>query len=126
MNRRSLIIQIIIVAGLLIAAFFLFSSMGAFSKKTVSRSITLRVEASGGYANITYEAGSQRINETTTVSTPWERKVVVPRGKQVYLTAANPSQTGQISCSIRLDGKAWKSDKIETPKDGVACAGIVP
>jgi hypothetical protein len=126
MSRRSLIIQIFIVIGVLAAGAILLASLGSFNTKKGPRTLTFRVEATGGFANITLEAGNQIISEPTTVTTPWERRVVVERGKQVFLTAANPSQTGQISCSIRLDGQSWKTEKIQTPKDGVACAGIVP
>ena len=44
----------------------------------------------------------------------------------VYVTAANPTQTGELSCFILLDNTQWKTSTIAAPKDGVACAGIVP
>jgi len=44
----------------------------------------------------------------------------------VLITAANPTQTGELSCVILLDNSNWKKSTINAPKDGVACAGIVP
>ena len=90
------------------------------------RSVTFRVESSGGYALITLDAASQKISGNQTVTTPWEKTVKVPAGEEVYFTASNPNQTGSLSCSIKINKKAWKQSKIDAPKDGVACAGIVP
>lgn len=125
-SRTRILLQLAAVLSVLALAAWLFITLGAFQEDSGPRTLTFRVDASGGYANITFEAGDQKITESTTVTTPWERRVVVARGKQVYLTASNPSQTGSISCAIRLDGQVWKNEKIDTPKDGVACAGIVP
>lgn len=88
--------------------------------------VTMRVESSGGYSTITMEAGDEKIGGGKTVSTPWEKTVTVPSGKPVYLTASNPSHTGTLTCWIKLDYGSWKTDKTNAPKDGVACAGIVP
>jgi hypothetical protein len=96
------------------------------NSKPVNRSITFRVESSGGFANITLQAGTTSIPKATTVTTPWQKIIRLSHGSEVYLTAANPTQSGTISCSISLDGKAWKKEKATNPIDGVACAGIVP
>jgi hypothetical protein len=91
-----------------------------------TRRLTFRVESSGGYANITLKAGKIDIKEPQTFTTPWERTVEVEQNESVFLTASNPTQTGQLLCKISIDHKVWKSESIPAPKDGVACAGIVP
>jgi hypothetical protein len=91
-----------------------------------TRRITFRVESSGGYANITIRAGKVNIKEPQTFTTPWERTIEVNRAESVFLTASNPTQTGELVCEILIDHKVWKTESIPAPKDGVACAGIVP
>lgn len=91
-----------------------------------SRLVRFEVEASGGFATITLKAGSSSISTPTTVTSPWSKTIRIKRGTEVYLTASNPSQIGDISCSILLDRAVWKTEKKSTPISGVACAGIVP
>jgi len=91
-----------------------------------SRNLHFEVEASGGFSIITLQAGSIIIKTPTTVTTPWQRTVQVKSGSEVYLTASNPTQTGKLTCRISFDGQIWKNESTVAPKDGVACAGIVP
>jgi hypothetical protein len=72
------------------------------------------------------QAADERISQPTTVTTPWTKTLEIPSGTEVYLTASNPTQTGNLSCTITLDKKDWKAETTTAPKDGVACAGIVP
>ena len=88
--------------------------------------LVFQVSATGGYANITLKAGSVDISRTTTVPVPWRRSIQVKSGSEVYLTAANPSQTGTLTCSISIDGKLAEEEHTDAPKDGTACALIVP
>ena len=118
----GIVVVILLVAGLIWAVAESSSSLA--DEKT--RRVTFRVEASGGYANITLKAGSKEIEEPQTFTTPWELTVEIARAESVYLTASNPTQTGRLSCEIILDRKVWKSESIPAPKDGVACAGIIP
>lgn len=131
MNRRSpkqnrLLWQIVLVAALLISVIVLFRAIGAFEAPSGQRRVTLRVEASGGYSLITMQAGGESIGEATTVNTPWEKAYTLATGTEVYLTAANPSQSGHVTCTLELDGRTWKTETKTAPNDGVACAGIVP
>jgi hypothetical protein len=100
--------------------------MGLTRSPQGSRRVQFRVEASGGFANITLQAGEDSISKPTTVTTPWTKTMQISSGTEVYLTASNPTQTGEITCSISLDRTDWKTDTTTAPKDGVACAGIVP
>lgn len=118
--------QLILVLALLIAVYVLFRAIGAFDAPPGQRRITLRVEASGGYSLITMQAGSESIREATTINTPWQKAYNLPSGTEVYLTAANPSQSGHVTCTLLLDGREWKTQSKTAPNDGVACAGIVP
>ncbi len=123
---RATLLQILLVIALCALSLWLLNALGAFRPPPSESVLVFRVESTGGYANITLQAGREVISKTTTVTTPWEKRVVVARGEEVYLTASNPSQTGQLSCVITLDGRVWKRQRTEAPKDGVACAGIVP
>lgn len=125
-SARTLILQILLVVGLCAASILILASLGVFRQQAQEAVLVFRVEASGGYANITLQAGEEIISQTTTVTTPWERRITVPRGDEVYLTASNPTQTGQLSCTISIERRVWKRASTEAPKNGVACAGIVP
>lgn len=125
-DRAKLLLQLVLVAALLGLVALLLISMGILGPKEGSHRVQFRVEASGGVAIITLDAGAVAISKPTTVTAPWTKTLDIPSGTQVYLTAANPTQTGKITCSITLDKSPWKSDTTNAPKDGVACAGIVP
>jgi hypothetical protein len=119
-------LQIIFVLVLVGAAAALLLSMGLMRTGADSHLVSFEVRATGGFALVTLEAGSESIEEPLTVTSPWTKKVRIKSGTAVYLTASNPSQTGEISCSISLDQNLWKTEATNAPKNGVACAGIVP
>ncbi len=119
-------LQVFFVLVVLGAAIFVLSSMGATQTNTGSHQLAFEVKASGGYAIITLQAGATSIKDPKTVTVPWKRTIAVESGVEVYLTASNPTETGQLSCAITLDGTVWKTEKNNAPKNGVACAGIVP
>ena len=121
-NAVQAVFILVFVAALIMVVTYLLS------KKTTSsvHNVELVVEASGGFSIITFEAGSVSISKSTTVTTPWQKTLKLHSGTTVYLTASNPTQTGELFCSILLDSQAWKKAKTDAPKDGVACAGIVP
>ena len=119
-------LQVFFVVILCAGAIALLMSMGLMRSREGSHRVQFRVEASGGFANITLQAGNDSISKPTTVTTPWSKTMQLSSGTEVYLTASNPTQTGQLTCSISLDRTDWKSDTTAAPKDGVACAGIVP
>jgi len=125
-DRWKMILQVFLVllfcAGVMSLIFALEKNR---STAGVQR-LEFRVDASGGYAIITVEAGSASISKPTTVSVPWTKSLRVASGTEVYLTASNPTQTGKLTCTIMLGESLWKTDTTAAPKDGVACAGIVP
>ena len=125
-DRWKLILQLILVAVLIVALSLVVGYLIKVNPIPTSRSVRLRVETSGGYSIITLQAGDLKIDKPKTVSTPWQQIVEVKSGEEVYLTASNPTQTGNLTCSIFLDEQAWKKETTSAPKDGVACAGIVP
>ena len=125
-QRRNLIIQIIVLLVICSAATAVLFASGAFKKKVTVHRVTFEVNASGGYASITLTAPTDSITQPKIVTTPWRKTMTISAGAQIYLTAANPTQTGQIKCAIYLDDKPWKNAETVTPKNGVACAGIVP
>lgn len=125
-DRTKNALQLLFVLFLLGAAVTILLSLGVTRTPTDSRSVYFEVKASGGYAIITLKAGEGSITTPTTVSVPWSRTLKIKRGTEVYFSASNPSQTGELSCRILLDKKAWKQEEINAPKNGVACAGIVP
>ncbi|MFN8383471.1 MAG: hypothetical protein U0V02_16120 [Anaerolineales bacterium] len=119
-------LQVVFVLALVGGAIALLLSMGVFNSSPGSHLVSFEVKASGGYALITLKAGSEHIDKPATVTVPWSKTIRIKSGTEIYLTASNPSQTGELSCRITLDKEEWKSEKISAPKNGVACAGIVP
>ncbi len=126
LERQGIVAQLAIVAVLIAIAVSIMFYLSGQNPNTESRRVTFRVDASGGFANITLQAGSVKISKTTTVTVPWIKTVAVKTGSEVYLTASNPTQTGKLTCTILLDKQPWKTASTNAPKDGVACAGIVP
>ena len=125
-DRWKIVLQLVLVLALCVAVVGILLSMGLTRSPEGSHRVQFRVEASGGFANITLQAGEDTIAKPTTVTTPWTKTMQISSGTEVYLTASNPTQTGEIMCSISLDRRDWKIDKTTAPKDGVACAGIIP
>ena len=120
------ILWLVVAVVLLADAIWAASTSRSSLAPKGTRRVTFRVESSGGYANITLKAGNIHIDDPQTFTTPWEKTLDVNRAESVFLTAANPTQTGQLTCKILLDHQPWKSETIPAPKDGVACAGIIP
>jgi hypothetical protein len=125
-DRWKIALQAAFVVALCVAVIAILMSMGLMRSPEGSHRVQFRVEASGGFANITLRAGEDSILEPTTVTAPWSKTIQLSSGTEVYLTASNPTQTGKLTCTITLDKKDWKTDTTSAPKDGVACAGIVP
>jgi hypothetical protein len=125
-DRWKIALQVVFVLALCGAVVVILLSMGLMRSPEGSHRVQFRVEASGGFANITLEAGEESISKPTTVTTPWSKTMQLPSGTEVYLTASNPTQTGSLTCTIMLDRADWKTETTAAPKDGVACAGIVP
>jgi hypothetical protein len=124
--RARTLFQLILIAIIVGLIFWLLSYFGAFKQPGGSSQIVFRVESSGGYANITVTADQSQIFKGQAVTTPWEKTVSLDSGVTVYLTASNPTQAGTITCTIKKDRAVWKTATTNAPKDGVACAGIVP
>jgi len=120
------LIEILVVLALILGCAFILANAGAFKPKEGYHRLTFRVSSAGGFANITLNAAENHIDNSQTLTTPWERTFDIASGVTVFLTARNPSQSGQLSCVILLDNSDWKKSTINAPKDGVACAGIVP
>ena len=125
-DRWKIVLQMIFVVVLCVAAIAILMSMGLTRSREGIHRVQFQVEASGGFANITLQAGEDSISKPVTVTTPWSKTLQLAGGTEVYLTASNPTQTGKITCNISLDRTDWKTDTTTAPKDGVACAGIVP
>jgi len=125
-NGSKIVLQVLFVVALLGGAIAILISAGLMKSPENSHRVQFRVEASGGVAIITFEAGNVLISKPTTVTSPWSKTLQIPSGTAVYLTASNPTQTGKLTCTITLDKIAWKTETTSAPKDGVACAGIVP
>jgi hypothetical protein len=125
-DRWKTVLQLFFLLALGAAVVVFVITARATKPEAVTRSVTFRVEASGGFSIITLDAGSVSIPKSTTVSTPWQRTVQVPSGEAVYLTASNPTRTGILTCTISYDKEAWQKESTDAPKDGVACAGVIP
>lgn len=125
-DRTKMTLQIVLALTIVGAAIAILLSAGIMETRSESHLLTFEVKASGGFSVITLEAGGESVADPKTVSVPWSKTLRVKSGTEVYLTASNPSATGEIQCAILIDKTAWKSEKNNSPKNGVACAGIVP
>lgn len=125
-NGQKIALQVIFVLALCGGAFALLHSMGAMRPITNTHTVRFEVQASGGFAIITLDAGDVVIAKPTTFTVPWSKTLKIKSGTEVYLTAINPSASGELTCDITLDKIEWKKEKTSAPKNGVACAGIVP
>jgi len=125
-DSQKTALQVVFVLVLCVAAIVLLNYMGAAKPATNVHSVRFEVQASGGFANITLRAGEVTIAEPITVTVPWTKTVKIKSGTAVYLTASNPTATGELTCAITLDRTDWKTETTSAPKNGVACAGIVP
>ena len=125
-NGWKIALQAAFVLAILGAAIVIMISMGGLGTSTDTHRVRFEVVASGGFAVITLDAGSVSVSEPRQVTVPWSQTVKVKSGTTVYLTASNPTATGELICTITLDKVNWKKDTTSAPKNGVACAGIVP
>ncbi len=125
-NESKAALQVFFVLAIIGASIAILLSLGVTRSTSDNRLVYFEVKASGGYAIITLREGDEVIIKSATETMPWSKTLRIKSGTEVYLTASNPSQTGELSCRITLDKVAWKLEKINAPKDGVACAGIVP
>ena len=125
-DRWKMILQALFVLLLCAGIIVFVYIMERGKSSTQAQRVEFQVEASGGYAIITLTAGEASIPKPTTISVPWHKSLRIASGTEVYLTASNPTQTGKLTCKILLSHSVWKTDTTTAPKDGVACAGIVP
>jgi hypothetical protein len=121
-NSAFGIIIVIIVVAAMIGIWLLKSQSSA---NGAIRQITYQVEASGGYAQIIYTDSNGNNTEAAIVTTPFFKTINIPVGRQVYLTASNPSQTGDVVCKIKINNRDWKESRGTHPIDSVACGGII-
>lgn len=123
---RKILIQLLLAVLLLLAAVGILYVLGGLTPSDNTRRVTFEVKASGGYALISLKTPKEDILDSKIVTTPWRKEITLSAGDEVYLTASNPSETGEVSCSILLANRDWKTEKKITPKNGVACGGIIP
>jgi hypothetical protein len=124
--KHKELIQIGLVLLFLLLAVFVLDILGAFKSPQTTHDVLFQVNAQGGYALITLKTPDRSILPAIVVHTPWSLEMTIPRGSEVYLTAGKESQIGELSCSISLENHLWKSSVQYSPKNGVACAGIIP
>jgi hypothetical protein len=126
-QTRDLLIQITVVILLLAGSWAVMNAFGVFSPRGKGvNDVIFRVEGSPAAAVVTYTQEDGQATAPLDVSLPWQKKIRYTRSMAVILTAANPSQTGRIECSIILNGATWKEDVATSPLDKVSCAGILP
>lgn len=124
-QRSSTVIGLAIVVIVIVTIVGIYIAKNRSTGTTGMRRITYQVEAAGGYAQIIYTTSTGVTTTAEILTTPFNKTISVPVGTEVFLTASNPSQTGEIYCKIKLDGKDWKESHGTHPVDSVACAGIV-
>jgi len=124
-SRGSGAIGIAIAVVVIIAIIGIWLLKGQSSGQGAFRQVTYIVEADGGYAQVIYTTSKGVNTDPTILTTPFSRTISLPVGIEIYLTASNPSQTGSISCKIRIDNRDWKESHGTHPVDSVACGGII-
>lgn len=125
-NRTKIMIQLGFIVLACLIAFFVLRYVTSLQTSSGSSNVRFEVEASGGFASITLITDKEIYPDPTTVTVPWVKTIKIQSGTTVILTASNPTATGTITCRIFLDGVSWKKETTVSPKNGVACAGIVP
>jgi hypothetical protein len=101
--------------------------MGVFTPATPgTHEVTFRIIGSASAAVITYTQQDGTPTERLNITIPWKKVIRYDQSLAVILTAGNPTQTGNITCLLLLDGQDWKKDTATSPVDKVSCAGIVP
>lgn len=126
-RRRETTLQFVFLLLFLAGAFGLLYAVGVFSPKVEgAKRVTFIVQGSATSSVITYTEADGSKTKPVTVGVPWRKVIDIPEGSEVYLTATNPSQSGNIECVLLLDGEDWKKQTATLPADKVACAGIVP
>jgi hypothetical protein len=126
-RQTGTVVQLIVVLGIIGGIFLLFNALGVFRPTLpIKHEVTYRVDGTASTAILTYtkEDGSSTPRFDATL--PWSRKIVFSDRTLAILTAGNTTQTGNIRCTILLDGKEWKKEENKMPSDRVSCAGIVP
>ncbi len=125
-RRRDLTIQIIVVVIVLAIAAGACYLWVIGRKPSNGHSVTYKVDGSASVAVVTYIQADGAATKPEDVRVPWRKKLTIPSGTIVILTVGNPTQIGDITCSILLDGAAWKQESASAPADKASCAGIVP
>lgn len=124
-SNGSAIIGIAIALVVIVAIIGIWLIKNQSDETDPMRQVTYLVNADGGYAQIIYTIREGVNSEAAILTTPFSRTVSLPLGSEVFLTASNPSQTGNISCEIKINNREWKSSRGTHPVDSVACGGIV-
>lgn len=124
-QRSNAIVGIAIIVVVIVAIVGIWLIKSQSSDSGELRQITYEVEATGGYAQVIYTTSAGVNTDPTMVSAPFFKIVSLRAGDQVFLTASNPSQTGEVTCRIKIDGEVWKESTGISPIDSVACGGIV-
>ena len=124
-SKSSSVIGIVLVIIVIVAVIGVWFIKNQSDPNDPLRQVTYIVNADGGYAQIIYTIRDGINTEPAILTTPFTRTVSMPVGTEVFLTASNPSQTGKISCQIKIDNRDWKSSQGTHPVDSVACGGIV-
>lgn len=124
-NQSNVIIGLAVVVILIVSVIGVWLLKSQSTGSSTLRRVTYQVDATGGYALIIYTDSSGSNTAAEMMTTPFTRTVTLPVGHEIYLTASNPSQTGTISCKIKIDNRDWKESHGTHPVDSVACGGIV-
>ena len=125
-RQTTVIIQVVVLSFICIGLVGMGFVFGFFKAPKDSRNLTMRLESTAGSIQMTYSIPGDEKKTAQTTSAPWEKTIGMKVGSEVYLSAGNPNQMGNVTCTLLLDGKVWKTQSAKYPVDKVSCAGIVP
>jgi hypothetical protein len=127
-RRREMMLQVAFLLVFLIAVALLVNALGVFrAKEPGVRRVTYQVFGTTSTGVITYTSEEGDSSGRLETLIPWKLESLrFQPGSMIILTAGNPSQAGEINCTILVDGNPWKQEKATYPQDKVSCAGILP
>lgn len=89
-------------------------------------SVLYEVSGSGSASAITYTTQDVNVVQETDASLPWSKSVDISGlGKYVSLTASNSGDGGEITCSVKVDGKVIITNTGSGPYASASCSGSV-
>jgi hypothetical protein len=102
------------------------ASSGSVSAPTAAAMVRVTYSASGsaGKVALTY-TDDTGADATAAVSLPWQSTVTLPAGTYVFFSVDNQDDSGDVACTIDVDGKAWRESQAAGGFGVALCGGTL-